>query len=96
MIGESSVGKTSLITRYFEKKFDKVSSRSSLGLDFASTKYDYLDQEYTMKVWDSAGMERFRTITKNFVRKADAMLIVFDLTERKSFDAIEKWLESVE
>ena len=49
-----------------------------------------------MKVWDSAGMERFKTLTKSFYRKADAILIVFTLGERKSFENVQNWIESVE
>ena len=49
-----------------------------------------------MKVWDSAGMERFRTLTKSFYRKADAIIIVFTVTERQSFENVKTWVESVE
>jgi len=49
----------------------------------------------TIKVWDTAGQERFHTITKSFFRGSQGILLVYDVTERKSFDAVRSWMEQI-
>ena len=68
-----------------------------MGLDFETKKYTTkLDgTEISVKIWDTAGHERFRTITQSFYRKADGILLCYDVTDEQSFKAIEFWVESV-
>ena len=68
-----------------------------MGLDFASEKFTAKDgKEVTVKVWDTAGQERFRTLTHAFYRNADGIVIAYDVTDRKTFNSIKTWVESIE
>lgn len=68
-----------------------------MGIDFANKKYNMKSDgsEVTIKIWDTAGQERFKTITQSFYRKADGIIISFDVTDENSFKNIENWVESI-
>ena len=65
---------------------------SSIGIDFKSKKVFLNNKTIMMQIWDTAGHEKFRTITTSYYRGAHAIVIVFDITDRKSFQQVEKWL----
>ena len=64
---------------------------STLGLDFITTTFEGLKGPMRVKIWDTAGQERFRTITESFYRKADGIVMVFDVSNRESFLGIKSW-----
>lgn len=66
-------------------------------MDFATKKYTTKADgtEVPVKIWDTAGQERFRTITYSFYRRADGIIISYDVTDEKSFKSIENWVESI-
>jgi len=72
-----------------------------LGIDYISTEYRHPlpgkeeEDKVDVKVWDTAGQERFHTITQQFYRQAQGMIIAFDLTNRKSFDNVRTWIDSI-
>ncbi len=53
------------------------------------------DRNFTVKIWDTAGQERYRSLTKNFYKNADGIIIVYDITDRRSFDMVHGWIQSV-
>ena len=68
-----------------------------MGLDFATKKYTAKDgKEISAKIWDTAGQERFRTLTHSFYKNADGIIISYDVTDRKTFENIKTWIESIE
>ena len=68
----------------------------TLGLDFATKKHQLKDgTDVNMKIWDTAGQERFKNITTSFYKKADGIIIVYDVTDRKTFQGVETWIESI-
>ena len=81
--------------RYANNKF-KESHIKTLGIDFISTTY-VRDEEtkVEVKIWDTAGQERFHTITQQFYRQAQGMIIAFDLTQKKSFENVRTWIDSI-
>ena len=92
-IGDSSVGKSSLITRFCTGKF-KPGLKSTIGVDFHTRSLVVEDQSICLQCWDTAGQERYRSITRQYFRKADAVVIVYDISSEKSFLNARDWLES--
>ena len=91
LLGDSSVGKTSILLKYISNKFDE-SSISTVGVDYMDKIIDYNKFKIRLQIWDTSGEEKFRTITKNFYRNADGLLVVFDLTKKESYDHIRIWI----
>ena len=91
LLGDSSVGKTSILNNYISNKFDE-SSISTVGVDYMDKIIDYNKFKIKLQIWDTSGEEKFRTITKNFYRNADGLLVVFDLTKKESYDHIKSWI----
>ena len=94
MIGESNVGKTSLIRRYTKNLFN-LNHLDTAGIEFNSREEKINNKIVKVKIWDTAGQEIFHSLTKNFYRKADGIIIVFDITNKESFDKIHDWIKSV-
>ncbi|XP_053398775.1 uncharacterized protein LOC123543199 [Mercenaria mercenaria] len=94
LIGETGVGKTCLLCRFATDDFVE-SHISTIGIDFKMKTMDLDGKVVKVQVWDTAGQERFEAITKQFYRRAQGILLVFDICSRKSYEAIPKWLEHV-
>ena len=95
-MGDGSVGKTSIIKQFNDQKFNEEHI-TTLGLDYVSKKYTSKahGQTYTIKIWDTAGQERFKTLTYAFYKKADGVIIAYDITEKRTFDSVTNWIESI-
>ena len=91
LLGDSSVGKTSILVKYINNKFDE-SSISTVGVDYMDKIIDYNKFKIKLQIWDTSGEEKFRTITKNFYRNADGLLVVFDLTRKETYDHVRGWI----
>ena len=94
LIGESGVGKTSLIRRYTNNIFN-TNHLETIGIEFFNKEERINDQIIQIKLWDTAGQEIFHSLTKNFYRKADGIIIVYDITNKESFERIQDWVKSV-
>ena len=97
LLGEAGVGKTCLIKQFTENKFDNT-ELSSLSAQYVSKTIDYLDTKKAIKfdIWDTVGQERFRSIAKIFYKDARVILFVYDITSKKTFDAlINFWYEEL-
>merc|ERR1712188_339770 len=94
ILGDSSVGKTSLMNMYVSRKFNNQ-YKATIGADFLTKEVMVThngDQRLvTMQIWDTAGQERFQSLGVAFYRGADACILVFDVTTKKSFDALDTW-----
>ncbi|XP_018792101.1 PREDICTED: ras-related protein Rab-18 [Bactrocera latifrons] len=95
VIGESGVGKSSLIRRFVEDKFDD-NHDVTIGMDFKSKVINIDGLEYKLALWDTAGAERFRSLTPSFYRKAFGAVLVYDITNRESLTKLEAWLTELE
>lgn len=94
IIGDANVGKTSLLLRHVDGKFyEEVAG--TIGIDYRSNTYIRDNHRYDLMIWDTAGQERFRNVTKAYYRDADAVLLVFDLTDRISFNHIPRWFKQL-
>ncbi|KAK8882821.1 hypothetical protein M9Y10_045464 [Tritrichomonas musculus] len=94
IIGSSGVGKTAILKRLVEDTFSS-DSQSTIGVEFDSTVIEVDGQQVKLQIWDTAGQERFRSIAKAYFRNAVGVILVFDITERKTFDDVNMWLNDV-
>ena len=94
VIGDFAVGKSSLISRYVNNKFE-INIMGTAGLDIKKKVITINDEQVKICIFDTAGHERFRYIAKNQMKNADGILIIYDVTDRKSFNGAIKWLESI-
>jgi len=90
VLGESGVGKTSLLVRYVDNKFS-VNTKSTIGADFLSKPIEVDDQPVTLQIWDTAGQERFQGLGTTFYRGSDGAIFVFDVSRKATFDALLQW-----
>ncbi|ELP87618.1 hypothetical protein EIN_146120 [Entamoeba invadens IP1] len=94
VIGESGVGKTAIMQRYCENTFDPVYI-STVGVDFNPKIVNCNDKVIKMQLWDTAGQERFRNITTSYYRGTQGVLIVFDMTDKFTFEKVITWFQDV-
>ncbi|KAG0014373.1 hypothetical protein BGZ82_001784 [Podila clonocystis] len=90
ILGESGVGKTSLMNQYVNKKFSNQ-YKATIGADFLTKEVPIDDRLVTMQIWDTAGQERFQSLGVAFYRGADCCVLVFDVNNAKSFETLESW-----
>ena len=91
LIGDSFVGKTSLLLKYCEGQFPEA-HMATIGVEFKDKIVNVGKWKVRLQIWDTSGQERFRSITQNFYRNADGILFVYDITNRESFSHIKDWL----
>ncbi|XP_065890745.1 ras-related protein Rab-10-like [Dysidea avara] len=95
LIGDSGVGKTCILFRYADDTF-KTTFIATIGIDFKIKTFEIDGKRIKLQIWDTAGQERFHTITTSYYRGAMGIMLVFDITNQKSFDNITKWLGNIE
>ena len=94
-LGEGKVGKTSLIFRYIDNTFT-LNYLSTIGIDSKVKKIKLQNgEDIKVKLFDTAGQERFKSITTNYIKKANGILLVYDITDDTSFKKIETWYENL-
>ena len=89
LIGESTVGKSSIMIRFIENKFDNT--LASIGTQFGTKTIEIDNEKITFHVWDTAGQEKFRALTKQYYIDAQVIILVYDITNKKSFDEIKNY-----
>ncbi|EDR22979.1 hypothetical protein, conserved [Entamoeba dispar SAW760] len=94
IIGESGVGKTAIMQRFCENTFEPVYI-STVGVDFKPKVIKVGNKTVKMQLWDTAGQDRFRNITASYYRGTQGVLIVYDVTDRASFDKVSSWFTEV-
>ncbi|ORX57623.1 ras-domain-containing protein [Hesseltinella vesiculosa] len=94
-LGEQSVGKTSLITRFMYDTFDNT-YQATIGIDFLSkTMYMSDNRPLRLQLWDSGGQERFRSLVPSYIRDSAVCVVAYDITNRQSFNNASKWIDDV-
>ncbi|GAA5829758.1 hypothetical protein JCM5353_002221 [Sporobolomyces roseus] len=93
-LGEQSVGKTSLITRFMYDTFDNT-YQATIGIDFLSKTMYLEDRTVRLQLWDTAGQERFRSLIPSYIRDSSVAVVVYDITNRQSFMNTSKWVDDV-
>jgi len=90
IVGDSGVGKTSLMNQYVHKSFSSQ-YKATIGADFLTKEVLVDDQMVTLQIWDTAGQERFQSLGVAFYRGADSCVLVYDVTDQNSFEHLESW-----
>ena len=91
IIGDINVGKTSILSRFRYGSFES-DYMPTLGIDFFSKNLFFEDKTIRLILWDTAGQERFRSLIPSYLKNADCIIIVFDITNKESFLSLNKWL----
>ncbi|KAL2102166.1 hypothetical protein ACEWY4_001334 [Coilia grayii] len=94
LVGNSSVGKTALLRRFCEDRFHRATS-ATVGVDYSVRTLNLGDMNIALQLWDSAGQERYRSITKQFFRRVDGVVIIYDITAEESFQAVGPWITNI-
>lgn len=95
LIGDSGVGKTSILFKFSEDTFSPAFI-STIGIDFKIRTITVDGKKIKLQVWDTAGQERFRTITTAYYRGAMGIMLVYDVSNLKSFENISNWIRNIE
>ncbi|KAM6321237.1 EF-hand calcium-binding domain-containing protein 4B [Aegotheles albertisi] len=95
LVGNSSVGKTSFLRQFCEHRFFP-STAATVGVDYNVKTITVDNTQVALQLWDTAGQERYRSITKQFFRKADGVIVMYDITAKDTFTAVKQWLISIE
>ncbi|XP_009701133.1 PREDICTED: EF-hand calcium-binding domain-containing protein 4B [Cariama cristata] len=94
-VGNSSVGKTSFLRRFCEDRFFPGTA-ATVGVDYNVKTITVDNTQVALQLWDTAGQERYRSITKQFFRRADGVIVMYDITAKDTFTAVKQWLISIE
>ena len=94
VIGETRVGKTALIKKYTKDTFGGA-YLTTVGIDFQEKIINVEDKVVKLQIWDTAGQERFRNIAKNYFHTSDGFLIVYDISNKESFEKLDFWYEQI-
>ena len=95
LLGDSSVGKTCFLMRYADNTFQEI-HMSTIGLDYKLKNVQIDDGKIVkIQIWDTAGQDRFRSITKNYYKGAHGIILLYDVTSRKTFENVKNWVNQI-
>ena len=94
IVGDSTVGKTNFIKKYVENKFNE-SYFASTGIDLITTSIKIEGKSFKIQIWDTAGQEKYRAMTKNLYLKSQGIIILFDITNETSFINLKNWMSQI-
>ncbi|XP_051145362.1 ras-related protein RABA4d-like [Andrographis paniculata] len=94
LIGDSSVGKSQLLSRFARNEFS-LDSKATIGVEFQTRTVTIDHKTIKAQIWDTAGQERYRAVTSAYYRGAVGAMLVYDITKRQSFDHVARWLEEL-
>ena len=91
IVGDSSLGKSNILLRFSRDTFDQ-SHQPTLGIEFANKHLIYNNTDYLIQIWDTAGQENFRSVTRAYYKASAMAMVVYDITKEESFQHIQSWL----
>ena len=94
ILGSSSVGKTCILQKAFENEFNQ-NSLSTIGIDFKTKFFKFDDTKVKVNYIDTAGQEKFRAISVNYLKGTDGAVLVFDITKKETYELIGTWLDDI-
>ncbi len=92
IIGDSGVGKSCILLRFIEDTFNP-NLENTIGVEFGAKQVEIEGKQIKLQIWDTAGQEAFQSITRSYYRSSAGALLVYDVTNRESFENIENWLD---
>ena len=94
IIGDPSVGKSNLLMKFAHNKFTDE-YQATIGVEFGAKNIEMDQQIYRIQIWDTAGQENFRSITRAYYKNSVCAMVVYDITNRESFEHVQNWIEDV-
>lgn len=94
LVGNSGVGKSNLMNVFMGNNFNSK-SRSTIGIEYAVKNYIINNNNYEVQIWDTAGQEKYKSLTRVYYRSASGIILVFDKSNRTSFECLNRWLEDI-
>ena len=94
VVGNQGTGKTCILNRFVNETFEE-NYQATIGLDFQSKNVSIHDQDVRLILYDTAGQEKFRSLIPMYIREAQIILLIYDISDRDSFDAMPKWIQEV-
>ena len=95
VLGNTSVGKSSFILKYIEDKF-VLNYIATLGMDFKQKKLKLKNgQEVRLRIYDTAGQERFKSVAVSFIKKAEGVILIYDIGNKATFESLEEWIKNI-
>ena len=95
ILGDTNVGKTSLLLNYTDNYY--VGSHvATVGIDYKFKSIKIKDIDVKLQIWDTSGQERFRSLAKNYLKNADGIIFVYDITDKKTFEGVKDWIKEAE
>ena len=95
LLGDTTVGKTSILLKYTDGYFP-TTYVSTIGVEYKAKKLNINGNSINLQVWDTAGQERFKSITHSYLKGADGILFIYDITQKKTFDNLKIWIRDSE
>ncbi|XP_033110086.1 ras-related protein Rab-10-like isoform X3 [Anneissia japonica] len=97
LVGDSFIGKSCIVAKFISEDSNVCDSRvPTVGIDFKIKTVELNGKKIKLQIWDTAGQERFHTITTSYYRGAMGIMLVYDITQEKTFDNIAKWLRNIQ
>ena len=94
VVGNQGTGKSCILNRFVNETFEE-NYQATIGLDFQSKNVTIHDQDVRLILYDTAGQEKFRSLIPMYIREAQIILLIYDITDRESFDSMPKWIQEV-
>ena len=94
LIGDAGVGKTNIVERYINKKFEE-NSVSTIGVDLRDKTFDFDGDRVKVQIWDTAGDPKYRTLQDSYYKGAQGFMLVYDISNKKSFENLDKWYKAI-
>ena len=94
LVGDSSVGKTNIMSKYLKNEFHE-DSKATVGVEFGSKQFTVEGHQIKAQIWDTAGQERYKAITSAYYKGAKGAFVVYDITRKQSFDSVDKWINDL-
>ena len=94
LVGDSSVGKTNIMSKYLKNEFHE-DSKATVGVEFGSKQFNIEGHQTKAQIWDTAGQERYKAITSAYYKGAKGAFVVYDITRKQSFDSVDRWINDL-
>ena len=94
IVGDSNVGKTNIMSKYIHNTFN-YTSKSTIGVEFGTKIVKIDNKKIKAQIWDTAGQERYKSITSAYYKGAKGALIVYDITNKFTFESVDKWVQDL-
>ena len=94
LVGDSSVGKTNMMSKYLRNEFHE-DSKATVGVEFGSKQFNIEGHPIKAQIWDTAGQERYKAITSAYYKGAKGAFVVYDITRKQSFESVDRWINDL-